>query len=133
MAVTLAAMTTDLYDVLGVAPTAGHTEIRAAYRRLMREHHPDLRQGDPGAEEMSRRVTAAWAVLGRPTARAKYDRTRSAARQQQPPIRPARPPAQPPAYSPVGSEYRRALHLASVKVAAMVLAFGVLLLAVLSR
>lgn len=125
-------MTTDHYDVLGVDATAGHAEIRAAYRRLMREHHPDLRPGDPGAEEMSRRLTAAWAVLSRPTARAAYDRTRSAARQVGPPtIRPTAP--MPPAYSSVGNEYRRAFHLASVKIAMLVFAVGLLALMALSR
>ena len=77
-------MAIDHYELLGVTPSARHPEIRAAYRRLMREHHPDLRPGDPGAEEMSRRLTAAWTVLGRPTARAAYDRTRLAARQGAP-------------------------------------------------
>jgi curved DNA-binding protein CbpA len=127
-------MTTDHYEVLGVAPNAGHTEIRAAYRARMRQHHPDLRPGDPGAEEMARRVTAAWTVLGRPSARAAYDRTRSVSRRGagDPPL--ARPTTQgPPAYSPVGTDYRRAFHLASLKVAGLVFAVGLLLLAALSR
>lgn len=122
-------MTPDHYEVLGVAPGAQHTEIRAAYRRLMREHHPDVRPGDPTAEEMSRRLTSAWAVLGRPSARAAYDRTLSAVRQT-PPLAARRPPA---AYSPEGSAYRRAFHLASVKVATGVFALGVVVLVLLSR
>lgn len=126
-------MPIDHYDVLGVAPNAGHGEIRAAYRRLMREHHPDLRPGDPGAEEMSRRLTAAWTVLGRPTARAAYDRTRSARRQATAPTI-ARPTVtEPPAYSSVGHDYRRAFHLASVKVATVIFTVGMLLLMGISR
>ena len=126
-------MSTDHYDALGVAPTAGHAEIRAAYRRLMREHHPDLRPGDPGAEEMSRRLTAAWAVLSRQTARAAYDRTRSAARQTTAPVivRPTVP--EQPAYSSVGNEYRRAFHLASLKIATVVFVVGLLALMTVSR
>jgi curved DNA-binding protein CbpA len=131
---------TDHYDVLGVAPDAGHLEIRTAYRRLMRLHHPDLRPGDPGAEEISRRLTAAWGVLGRPASRAVYDRTRSAARHQLP-VASAGPdsvrrvrvtPDGPPAYSAVHHDYRRAFHLASVKVAMVVFAMGALLLVVFS-
>ncbi|HET9517002.1 MAG TPA: J domain-containing protein [Actinoplanes sp.] len=124
-------MPDDHYEVLGVAPGARHTEIRAAYRRLMREHHPDVRPGDPTAEEMSRRLTGAWAVLGRPSARAAYDRTRSAARQITPP--PVRQPPATPAYSSEGNDYRRAFHLASLKVASVVFGVGVFVLLLLTR
>ncbi|MPZ72951.1 MAG: DnaJ domain-containing protein [Nitriliruptorales bacterium] len=125
-------MTLDPYDVLGVSPRARHTEIRASYRRLMREHHPDLRPGDPSAEEMTRRLTAAWAVVGRPTARSAHDRARAARLASSPPL-PRPDAAQQPAYSPVGTNYRRAFHLASLKVAAAVLALGCILLVTVSR
>lgn len=122
----------DHYEVLGVAPGAVHTDIQAAYRRLMREHHPDLRPGDPAAEERARQITGAWAVLGRPTSRAAYDRTRSAGRHVTPLPEQLRSSG-PPAYSPAGSDYRRAFHLASLKVATVVSVLGLVLLLGLSR
>lgn len=129
---TLSAMAADLYELLGVPPTARAAEIRAAYRALMRDHHPDLHPGDPGAEEMARRLTAAWAVLGRPSRRAAYDSTRAAtgAHATMPP-RPAQQVR--PAYSPAGTEYRRAFHLASRKVATVVLLLGIVALLAFSR
>lgn len=125
-------MAADHYEILGVAPDARHAHIRASYRRLMREYHPDLRPGDPSAEEMTRRLTAAWAVVGRPSARAVYDRQRSAAQQPPPPVV-RRSADGPPAYSPVGAHYRRAFHLASLRVAAVVFGLGVVLLVSFSR
>ncbi|CAH0379800.1 unnamed protein product [Pelagomonas calceolata] len=59
------------YTTLGVAPTAPQAEIRAAYRRLALEHHPD-RRGARGEERMAR-VNAAYAVLDSPRARRSYD------------------------------------------------------------
>ena len=59
------------YTTLGVAPTASQAEIRAAYRRLALEHHPD-RRGARGEERMAR-VNAAYAVLDSPRARRSYD------------------------------------------------------------
>ena len=59
------------YTTLGVAPTASQSEIRAAYRRLALEHHPD-RRGARGEERMAR-VNAAYAVLDSPRARRAYD------------------------------------------------------------
>lgn len=58
------------YDVLGVPPRATPEEVRAAYRRAARDHHPDA-GGDAG--RMSD-VNAAWRVLGDPHRRAAYDR-----------------------------------------------------------
>lgn len=58
-----------LYDVLGVAPSADAAEVRAAYRRAARRHHPD-RRGD--ADAMAR-VNEAWQVLGNPERRRQYD------------------------------------------------------------
>ena len=71
------------YEVLGVAPTAPVEDIRRAYLRLAREHHPDRHAGRPpeasaAAEERMRSVNEAWAVLGDPGRRSAYDRTLSA-------------------------------------------------------
>lgn len=58
------------YDVLGVSARATPDEVRAAYRRAARDHHPDT-GGDP--RRMSD-LNAAWRVLGDPRRRAAYDR-----------------------------------------------------------
>ena len=58
------------YTTLGVAPTASQSEIRAAYRRLALEHHPD--RNTRGVDRMAR-VNAAYAVLDSPRARRSYD------------------------------------------------------------
>ena len=61
------------YTTLGVAPTASQAEIRAAYRRLALEHHPDRRGASTRGEERMARVNAAYAVLDSPRARRSYD------------------------------------------------------------
>jgi hypothetical protein len=61
-----------LYDLLGVAPDASAADVRAAYRRAARAHHPD-RHGEQAATRMAA-VNAAWEVLGDPRRRAEYDR-----------------------------------------------------------
>lgn len=58
------------YDVLGISRQASPEEVRTAYRRAARDHHPDA-GGDPA--RMSD-LNAAWHVLGDPTRRAAYDR-----------------------------------------------------------
>lgn len=58
------------YDVLGVAPDSTASEVRAAYRRLARLHHPDAR----GSAERMAEVNEAWRVLGDPARRREYDR-----------------------------------------------------------
>ncbi|WP_322794989.1 DnaJ domain-containing protein, partial [Tepidiforma sp.] len=65
----------DYYAELEVAATASLEEIRAAYRRLARAHHPDTNP-DPAAAERMRRLNEAWEVLRDPVRRADYDRTR---------------------------------------------------------
>lgn len=64
----------DLYAALGVARTSSEKEIRAAYRKLAKTHHPDLNPGDPSAEARFKRISQAWEILGDPEKRARYDR-----------------------------------------------------------
>ena len=66
----------DAYAVLEVSPTATQAEITHAYRRQLRECHPDRRSGEPnhGADERLREILAAYAVLRDPHRRADYDR-----------------------------------------------------------
>lgn len=61
-----------LYDVLGVAPDADDATVRRAFVTLARRHHPDLAGGD--ASQM-RAINDAWATLGDPARRARYDRS----------------------------------------------------------
>lgn len=66
-------MSTNYYDVLGVRPDAGQDEIKKAYRRLARELHPDVAQGE-GSEERFKDVSRAYEVLSNPEKRDLYDR-----------------------------------------------------------
>src|SRR5208282_5039684 len=66
-------MNQDLYAILGVKHTATNDEIRRAYRRLAKDLHPDQNKGDQKAEEKFKRVSAAFAVLGNPEKRKRYD------------------------------------------------------------
>jgi hypothetical protein len=59
------------YEVLGVTPTADEVTLRRAYVSLARQHHPDRAGGD--AARM-RALNEAWATLGDPVRRARYDR-----------------------------------------------------------
>jgi DnaJ-class molecular chaperone len=64
----------DLYAVLGVTQSASQDEIRAAYRRLAKQSHPDLHPGDKTAEEKFKTVSAANDVLSDEEKRGRYDR-----------------------------------------------------------
>src|SRR6266545_4452412 len=67
-----------LYDALGVSKTASQDEIKKAYRKLVRQYHPDKNQGDKAAEEKFKEVQTAYDVLSDPEKRKQYDRFGSA-------------------------------------------------------
>jgi curved DNA-binding protein len=65
----------DPYQILGVSRNASPDEIKRAYRRLAKEHHPDRNpQNKEAAERKFKEVQAAYEVLGDPQRRAQYDR-----------------------------------------------------------
>jgi DnaJ-class molecular chaperone len=63
----------DYYQTLGLPRTASQAEIKKAFRRLAREHHPDKKPGDSAAETRFKQVNEAHAVLSDPEKRKKYD------------------------------------------------------------
>jgi len=62
----------DFYEVLGVPRTATQDEIQKAYRKLARQHHPDVNK-DPGAEDRFKEISEAYDVLSDPQTRRRYD------------------------------------------------------------
>ena len=63
----------DYYGVLGVSKNATVDQIKAAYRRLAIQHHPDKNKGDKAAEEKFKEVNEAYEVLSDPKKRSEYD------------------------------------------------------------
>ena len=63
----------DLYQILGVPRTATPEELKKAYRKLARQHHPDVNPGNKAAEERFKELSAAFEVLSDPKRRALYD------------------------------------------------------------
>jgi DnaJ-class molecular chaperone len=57
-----------------VSPTASDSEIRAAFRKLAKQHHPDRNKGDKQAEEKFKDVAAAFDIIGDADRRRKFDR-----------------------------------------------------------
>src|SRR5712692_613168 len=64
----------DYYSTLGVPRNAKAPDIKKAYRRLARKHHPDVNPGDKAAEERFKQMSEAFDVLSDPKKRAVYDR-----------------------------------------------------------
>jgi len=63
----------DYYTTLGVSKTASDKEVKQAFRKLARKHHPDVNPGDKGAEAKFKEVNEANEVLSDPVKRKKYD------------------------------------------------------------
>lgn len=66
-------MAEDLYDILGVPKRATDDDIRRAFRKLAKEHHPDLNPGNAAAAERFKKITGANDILGDPEKRRQYD------------------------------------------------------------
>ncbi len=64
----------DYYEVLGVARDVDGRSIKAAYRKLALQYHPDRNQGDASAEEKFKEAAEAYEVLSDPNKKALYDR-----------------------------------------------------------
>ncbi|HSH68390.1 MAG TPA: molecular chaperone DnaJ [Deferrisomatales bacterium] len=69
----------DYYEVLGVQRGASEGEIKKAYRKLARKHHPDVNPGDQKAENQFKEISAAYEVLSDADKRKQYDRLGHAA------------------------------------------------------
>jgi DnaJ-class molecular chaperone len=64
----------DYYTVLGVSRTASEKDLKSAYRKLARKHHPDVNPGDKKSESLFKEIGEAYSVLSDPDKRKKYDR-----------------------------------------------------------
>jgi DnaJ-class molecular chaperone len=64
----------DPYDVLGVAKSASAGEVKKAFRRLAKKHHPDQNKNDPKAQAKFAEVNTAYEILGDEKKRAEFDR-----------------------------------------------------------
>ena len=67
-------MSDNPYDLLGVKANASEKEIKAAYRKLAKELHPDLNPGDAKAEERFKAIASAYDLLSDKEQRARFDR-----------------------------------------------------------
>jgi hypothetical protein len=63
----------DYYKVLGVKATASQAEIKSAYRKLARKHHPDVNHNSTSASEQFASISKAYTLLSDPQDRAYYD------------------------------------------------------------
>lgn len=113
-------MTDDPYDVLGVEWGTELAQIRRAYLARLRANHPDVRPGDVDAEARTRDLNHAW------------EQVRARQGRGQAPTGPTRPPrTRPaaPAYSRRQRDFRSAFTAATLRIALLVLACGLVLVA----
>lgn len=108
----------DHYDVLGVRRGASPRALKDAYRRRMRELHPDsaARQGRPIDHAEIAAVSAAWSVLSDPKRRAAYDTNATSA-----PSDAERVVVRPPDFAPARFPWRFVLSLIAIGTAAILL------------
>nr|MBP9952435.1 J domain-containing protein [Cypionkella sp.] len=66
-------MPNDPYEALGLTKAATADDIKKAYRKLVRESHPDLHPDDAGAEARFKAISAAYDLLKDPETRARFD------------------------------------------------------------
>ena len=64
----------DYYEILGVPRNAGKDELKAAFRKLAMQHHPDRNPGDATSEQKFKELNEAYEILKDDNRRAAYDR-----------------------------------------------------------
>ncbi|MEM1398357.1 MAG: DnaJ C-terminal domain-containing protein [Pseudomonadota bacterium] len=64
----------DPYKTLGVSKTASDDEVKSAYRKLVKKLHPDVNPNSPEVEQRFKDVGSAYAIIGDPEKRAKFDK-----------------------------------------------------------
>ena len=74
--------TSNHYKILELHESASQADIKRAYHRLAKQHHPDSRAEKAGDHERISQINAAYEVLGDPTARKRYDSQRDGGRAQ---------------------------------------------------
>ncbi len=94
----------DYYAILGVPRTATQKEIKTAFRKLARKHHPDLNQNDSSAERRFKEINEANEVLSDPEKRRKYDELGPRWREYEAWEKAGKPGASPFGGSPFGSD-----------------------------
>jgi DnaJ-class molecular chaperone len=95
----------DYYATLGVPRTATDKEIKAAFRKLARRHHPDVNPGDAAAEARFKEINEANEVLSDPEKRRKYD-TYGERWEEIDAWEKAGRPGAPPGSNPFGQQFR---------------------------